>query len=166
MDEQRRPLENIAIFNEHAAAASTEWGEGVNTTARDISVECEAVGTQSRGLSQEQIPLLPVSKYKCGFFYARNQGMRGLGKNGSPYLANMSIIMLGVQHNGLASTRYDKGVHTCQELTHSGCAQFLSAEIADPLSRFLFLLLFYSRLALYVTRRFLLICQKQMITSQ
>lgn len=28
----------------------------------------EAVGTQSRGLSQEQISLLPVSKYKCSFF--------------------------------------------------------------------------------------------------
>ena len=28
----------------------------------------EAVGTQSRGLSQEHISLLPVTKYKCGFF--------------------------------------------------------------------------------------------------
>ncbi|KAJ7947546.1 E3 ubiquitin ligase BIG BROTHER-like [Quillaja saponaria] len=28
----------------------------------------EAVGTQSRGLSQELISLLPISKYKCGFF--------------------------------------------------------------------------------------------------
>lgn len=28
----------------------------------------EAVGTQSRGLSQERISLLPVTKYKCGFF--------------------------------------------------------------------------------------------------
>nr|AFK40026.1 unknown [Lotus japonicus] len=28
----------------------------------------EAVGTQSRGLTPEQISLLPVSKYKCGFF--------------------------------------------------------------------------------------------------
>nr|CAB3496928.1 unnamed protein product [Digitaria exilis] len=28
----------------------------------------EAVGTQSRGLSQERISLLPVTKFKCGFF--------------------------------------------------------------------------------------------------
>ncbi|PQQ07771.1 hypothetical protein Pyn_02236 [Prunus yedoensis var. nudiflora] len=28
----------------------------------------EAVGTQSRGLSQDQISLLPISKYKCSFF--------------------------------------------------------------------------------------------------
>lgn len=28
----------------------------------------EAVGTQNRGLSQEHISLLPVTKYKCGFF--------------------------------------------------------------------------------------------------
>ncbi|CAL0329170.1 unnamed protein product [Lupinus luteus] len=31
----------------------------------------EAVGTQSRGLTQEQISLLPVSKYKCGFFFRK-----------------------------------------------------------------------------------------------
>ncbi|XP_028779990.1 E3 ubiquitin-protein ligase BIG BROTHER [Neltuma alba] len=100
VDEHRRPLENTSIFGEHAAAESAEWGEGVNTTARDNSVECprrhhrshdyqvtwqdnidldnmsyeellelgEAVGSQNRGLSQEQISLLPVSKYKCGIF--------------------------------------------------------------------------------------------------
>lgn len=28
----------------------------------------EAVGTQSRGLPQEHISMLPISKYKCGFF--------------------------------------------------------------------------------------------------
>lgn len=28
----------------------------------------EAVGTQSRGLSQDQISSLPVTKFKCGLF--------------------------------------------------------------------------------------------------
>lgn len=31
----------------------------------------ETVGTQSRGLSQEQISLLPISKYKRGLFSRR-----------------------------------------------------------------------------------------------
>lgn len=31
----------------------------------------DVVGTQSRGLSQESIALLPVSKYKCSFFLRR-----------------------------------------------------------------------------------------------
>ncbi|XLR55822.1 hypothetical protein S83_006494, partial [Arachis hypogaea] len=101
VDEYRRPLENSTTVNEHTAAVNTEWGEGVNNTTRDNSIECprrhhsnsndyqvvwqdsidpdnmtyeellelgEAVGTQSRGLTQEQISMLPVSKYKCGFF--------------------------------------------------------------------------------------------------
>ncbi|RYR23010.1 hypothetical protein Ahy_B03g068285 [Arachis hypogaea] len=101
VDEYRRPLENSTTVNEHTAAVHTEWGEGVNNTTRDNSIECprrhhsnsndyqvvwqdsidpdnmtyeellelgEAVGTQSRGLTQEQISMLPVSKYKCGFF--------------------------------------------------------------------------------------------------
>jgi hypothetical protein len=36
----------------------------------------EAVGTQSRGLSQEQISLLPVTKYKCGFFSRKKRHER------------------------------------------------------------------------------------------
>lgn len=33
----------------------------------------EAVGTQSRGLSQELIGLLPTSKYKFGNFFSRKR---------------------------------------------------------------------------------------------
>ncbi|KAI8560575.1 hypothetical protein RHMOL_Rhmol04G0268300 [Rhododendron molle] len=42
----------------------------------------EAVGTQSRGLSQDLISMLPVKKFKCGFFSRRNQEMRGITKEG------------------------------------------------------------------------------------
>lgn len=36
----------------------------------------EAVGTQSRGLSQEMIALLPVSKYKYSFFSRKSRNER------------------------------------------------------------------------------------------
>jgi len=36
----------------------------------------EAVGTQSRGLSQEQISRLPVSKFKCCFLFRRSRSER------------------------------------------------------------------------------------------
>ncbi|KHN31774.1 Sugar transporter ERD6-like 6 [Glycine soja] len=37
-------------------------------TSEELLELGEAVGTQSRGLTQEYISSLPVSKYKCGFF--------------------------------------------------------------------------------------------------
>lgn len=39
----------------------------INSFFQELVELGEAVGTQNRGLSQEQISLLPVSKYKCGF---------------------------------------------------------------------------------------------------
>ncbi|KAK7325038.1 hypothetical protein VNO77_29074 [Canavalia gladiata] len=44
-----------------------------NMTYEELLELGEAVGTQSRGLSQEQISLLPVSKYKCGCFFFRKK---------------------------------------------------------------------------------------------
>lgn len=42
-----------------------------NMTYEELLELGDAVGTQSRGLSQESISLLPVSKFKCGFFSRR-----------------------------------------------------------------------------------------------
>lgn len=39
-----------------------------NMTYEELLELGEAVGTQSRGLSQDQIALLPTSKFKCGLF--------------------------------------------------------------------------------------------------
>ncbi|KAK0603610.1 hypothetical protein LWI29_006785 [Acer saccharum] len=39
-----------------------------NMTYEELLELGETVGTQSRGLSQEHIASLPISKYKCGFF--------------------------------------------------------------------------------------------------
>ncbi|PUZ42598.1 hypothetical protein GQ55_9G595300 [Panicum hallii var. hallii] len=47
------------------------WQDNIdpdNMTYEELLDLGEAVGTQSRGLSQERISLLPVTKYKCGFF--------------------------------------------------------------------------------------------------
>jgi len=47
------------------------WQDNVdpdNMTYEELLELGEAVGTQSRGLSQDLISLLPTSKYKCGFF--------------------------------------------------------------------------------------------------
>ncbi|XVF69660.1 hypothetical protein PTKIN_Ptkin11bG0099500 [Pterospermum kingtungense] len=86
VDEYRRASENSSsINNDQTATMNMEWEGNVNTTSRENPVDCprrqhsthdyqellelgETVGTQSRGLSQELISLLPVSKYKCSLF--------------------------------------------------------------------------------------------------
>lgn len=50
------------------------WQDNVdpdNMTYEELLELGEAVGTQSRGLSQEQISRLPVSKFKCCFLFRR-----------------------------------------------------------------------------------------------
>eukprot|EP00257_Ricinus_communis_P013742 XP_015571256.1 E3 ubiquitin ligase BIG BROTHER isoform X1 [Ricinus communis] len=50
------------------------WQDNVdpdNMSYEELLELGEAVGMQSRGLSQEQIAMLPVSKYKCSFFSRR-----------------------------------------------------------------------------------------------
>ncbi|KAL0389345.1 UNVERIFIED_CONTAM: E3 ubiquitin-protein ligase BIG BROTHER [Sesamum calycinum] len=48
-----------------------------NMTYEELLELGEAVGTQSRGLSQDQIALLPTSKFKCGLFSRKK--FRGTG---------------------------------------------------------------------------------------
>ncbi|KAF8009190.1 hypothetical protein BT93_J0239 [Corymbia citriodora subsp. variegata] len=50
------------------------WQDNIdpdNMTYEELLELGETVGTQSRGLSQEQISVLPISKYKRGFFSRR-----------------------------------------------------------------------------------------------
>ncbi|XP_029128602.1 E3 ubiquitin-protein ligase BIG BROTHER [Cajanus cajan] len=52
------------------------WEDNIdpdNMTYEELLELGESVGTQSRGLSQEQISLLPVKKYKCGWFFFRKK---------------------------------------------------------------------------------------------
>ncbi|KAH6767703.1 hypothetical protein C2S52_018686, partial [Perilla frutescens var. hirtella] len=56
------------------------WQDNIdpdNMTYEELLELGEAVGTQSRGLSQDQIALLPTSKFKCGlFFLKKSRGER------------------------------------------------------------------------------------------
>ncbi|XP_047153717.1 E3 ubiquitin-protein ligase BIG BROTHER-like isoform X2 [Vigna umbellata] len=91
MDEYRRHSEKSATINEQMTTVRIER-EGVNNVTLDSSTECprrhhndfndyeellelgETVGTECRGLTQEQISSIPVSKYKCGrFFFFRKK---------------------------------------------------------------------------------------------
>ncbi|KAD5508724.1 hypothetical protein E3N88_16427 [Mikania micrantha] len=50
------------------------WEDNVdldNMTYEELLELGEVVGTQSRGLSQEAISMLPVSKFKCPFFWRK-----------------------------------------------------------------------------------------------
>ncbi|KAF5184131.1 E3 ubiquitin-protein ligase big brother, partial [Thalictrum thalictroides] len=52
------------------------WQDNIdvdNMTYEELLDLGEAVGTQSRGLSQELISSLPVSKYKSGGFFSRKK---------------------------------------------------------------------------------------------
>uniref|UniRef100_A0A2P2KCF9 Uncharacterized protein MANES_14G001800 n=1 Tax=Rhizophora mucronata TaxID=61149 RepID=A0A2P2KCF9_RHIMU len=53
------------------------WQDNIdpdNMTYEELLELGDAVGTQSRGLSQELISLLPISKHKCSFFSRRKSG--------------------------------------------------------------------------------------------
>ncbi|KAK7335802.1 hypothetical protein VNO80_27856 [Phaseolus coccineus] len=60
-------------FNDYEVS----WEDNVdpdNMTYEELLELGETVGTESRGLSQEQISSIPVSKYKCGrFFFFRKK---------------------------------------------------------------------------------------------
>lgn len=62
----------------HDTAANTQavWQDNIdpdNMTYEELLDLGEAVGTQSRGLSQELIDLLPTSRYKSGGFFLRKR---------------------------------------------------------------------------------------------
>lgn len=77
------PHEGISSSTSHVNPVDCPWGpynthdyqvvwqdnlDPDNMTYEELLELGEAVGTQSRGLSQANISLLPVSKFKCGFF--------------------------------------------------------------------------------------------------
>ncbi|PQQ07776.1 hypothetical protein Pyn_02241 [Prunus yedoensis var. nudiflora] len=57
--------------NQNSQDYQVIWQDNIDPdslTYEELLELSEAVGTQSRGLSQDQISLLPISKYKCSFF--------------------------------------------------------------------------------------------------
>lgn len=72
-DASLSPSSEECIRDHHSAGNSQQaiWQDNIdpdNMTYEELLDLGEAVGTQSRGLSQERISSLPVSKYKCSFF--------------------------------------------------------------------------------------------------
>ncbi|KAL5679355.1 hypothetical protein ACJX0J_005740, partial [Zea mays] len=63
--------ECIQQVHQSPGSPQVVWQDNIepdNMTYEELLDLGEAVGTQSRGLSQERISSLPVTKYKCGFF--------------------------------------------------------------------------------------------------
>ncbi|KAM1227913.1 hypothetical protein ACFX2I_007108 [Malus domestica] len=77
----------------------------------------EAVGTQSRGLSQDQISLLPISKYKCSFFSRKKS-------------RNERCVICQMEYK-----RGDRRIALpCKHLYHAGCGtRWLSINKACPI---------------------------------
>ncbi|GMH20607.1 hypothetical protein Nepgr_022448 [Nepenthes gracilis] len=72
---QNSPEEYIV---NHTAATDSEvvWQDNIdpdNMTYEELLDLGEAVGTQTRGLSEELIKLLPISRYKAGGFFSRKK---------------------------------------------------------------------------------------------
>ncbi|KAE8653505.1 hypothetical protein Csa_007384 [Cucumis sativus] len=108
------PYNTAGSFLEYFEGLTYEhvvWQDNVdpdNMTYEELLELGETVGTQSRGLSQELIALLPISKYKYSFFSRKKSRGERWNINevidGSLCRANIST-MLVVEPNGLASTR-------------------------------------------------------------
>lgn len=83
MDSGGDPVVNMQAISEESSpndqtAASSQdiWQDNVdpdNMTYEELLDLSEAVGTESRGLSQELISTLPTSKYKSGGFFSRKK---------------------------------------------------------------------------------------------
>ncbi|PNY14970.1 E3 ubiquitin ligase big brother-like protein, partial [Trifolium pratense] len=70
-DAQDNSIECPRRHHSNSNDSQVIWQDNIdpdNMTYEELLELGEAVGTQSRGLTQEQISLLPVSKFKCGFF--------------------------------------------------------------------------------------------------
>lgn len=65
---------NCPHSNHNPVDYQVVWEDSVdpdNMTYEELLELGEVVGSQSRGLSKEAISLLPVSKFKCGFFWRK-----------------------------------------------------------------------------------------------
>ncbi|XP_057248724.1 E3 ubiquitin-protein ligase BIG BROTHER isoform X2 [Beta vulgaris subsp. vulgaris] len=68
--------EECPVDHQDAASPEAAWQDDIdpdNMTYEELLDLGEAVGTQSRGLSQELIKSLPTSRYKAGGFFSRKK---------------------------------------------------------------------------------------------
>ncbi|KAL8122165.1 E3 ubiquitin-protein ligase BIG BROTHER-like [Apium graveolens] len=96
------------------------WQDNVdpdNMTYEELLELGDAVGTQNRGLSREYISLLPISKFKCGFFSRRKSRKERCVICQMEYKRGDQQIIL-----------------PCKHIYHAGCgSQWLSINKACPI---------------------------------
>ncbi|GAV88225.1 zf-RING_2 domain-containing protein [Cephalotus follicularis] len=96
------------------------WQDNIdpdNMTYEELLELGETVGTQNRGLSQDEISLLPISEYKCGFFSRKKSR------------SERCVI---------CQMEYKRGVKRislpCKHVYHTGCgSRWLSINKACPI---------------------------------
>ncbi|KAJ4970828.1 hypothetical protein NE237_003927 [Protea cynaroides] len=104
--------------NHNSSSSQVFWQDNIdpdNMTYEELLDLGEAVGTQSRGLSQELISTLPISKYKCGFFRKKSRRER--------------CVICQMEYK-----RGDRRITLpCKHIYHAGCgAKWLSINKACP----------------------------------
>ncbi|WRX34431.1 zinc finger protein [Theobroma cacao] len=115
------------------------WQDSVdpdNMTYEELLELGETVGTQSRGLSQELISLLPVSKYKCSLFSrkkSRNERYNVL----FTFVMNLSGFKI-CPRCVICQMEYKRGERRitlpCKHVYHAGCgSRWLSINKACPI---------------------------------
>ncbi|XP_060216161.1 E3 ubiquitin-protein ligase BIG BROTHER-like [Lycium barbarum] len=96
------------------------WQDSIdpdNMTYEELLELGEAVGTQSRGLSQDQISLLPITKFKCGLFSRKKSRKERCVVCQMEYKRNDRQITL-----------------PCKHVYHAGCgSRWLSINKACPI---------------------------------
>lgn len=111
------PREEISGSNSLTNSVECPRGQ-INTRNSEELLELgEAVGTQSRGLSQDQISLLPITKFKCGLFSRKKSRKERCVICQMEYKRNDRQIML-----------------PCKHIYHAGCgSRWLSINKACPI---------------------------------
>ncbi|RZC83088.1 hypothetical protein C5167_045874 [Papaver somniferum] len=112
--------EECVRSNHNASSSQIIWQDNVdpdNMTYEELLDLGEAVGTHCRGLSQELISSLPVTKFKCGRFFSRKKS-RG-------------------ERCVICQMEYKKGDRqitlTCKHVYHANCgSKWLSINKACP----------------------------------
>ncbi|KAL6563941.1 hypothetical protein OROHE_005181 [Orobanche hederae] len=114
-----RPVE-CPRNHQDARDREVSWQDNIdpdNMTYEELLELGEAVGTQNRGLSQDQIAFLPTSKFKCGLFFRKKfRGER--------------CVICQMEYK-----RGDKRMTLpCKHLYHTGCGRrWLSINKACPI---------------------------------
>ncbi|KAL6129910.1 hypothetical protein ACLB2K_068292 [Fragaria x ananassa] len=126
VEESDATTEESIPNDQNTTTSQVEWEENIdpdNMTYEELLDLGEAVGTQSRGLSDELISMLPTTKYKCGSFFSRKKSGERQGTKEELDKSNCPAIIFTIVNasaNGLASTRYAQSATLRYSLRNQG----------------------------------------------